>query len=44
MKIPVSEALESVRLTLGRSTTADEVDKAAAALVRSWRTLASGHI
>jgi len=28
-----------VRLTLGRSTTAEDVDRAAAALARSWRTL-----
>ena len=40
MGIPASEALGSVRLTLGRTTTADGVDRAAAALVRGWQVLA----
>jgi cysteine desulfurase len=30
---------DSVRLTLGRSTSADDVDQAAAALVRAWKAL-----
>ena len=37
MGVPRSEALGSVRLTLGRHTTRDEVDKAAEALARAWR-------
>jgi cysteine desulfurase len=31
------DALGSVRLTLGRSTTEDDVSRAVEALVRSWR-------
>ncbi len=40
MGIPASEALGSIRLTLGRTTTADDVDRAATALVRTWQVLA----
>ncbi len=36
-----AEALGSVRLTLGRSTSADDVSTAADALIRSWRRLRS---
>lgn len=39
MGVPSVEALGSVRLALGRGTTEDEVERAAAALVRSWRHL-----
>lgn len=37
MGIPAAAALGSVRLTLGRGTTADHIERAAAALVRAWR-------
>lgn len=40
MGIPAEEALGSIRLSLGRTTTADEVDRAATALIRTWRALA----
>ena len=40
MGVPVAEARGSVRLTLGRATTADAVDRVAIALVRAWRSLA----
>ena len=39
MGVAAEEALGSVRLTLGRSTTEDEVVRAAAALVGSWARL-----
>jgi cysteine desulfurase len=39
MGIPAEEAIGSVRLTLGRGTTHDDVVLAAAALVRAWRVL-----
>jgi cysteine desulfurase len=39
MGIPARAALGSVRLTLGRATTESAVDRAAAALARSWRAL-----
>lgn len=39
MGVPAAEALGSVRLTLGRSTTPDDVRRAAGALVGSWRRL-----
>ncbi len=42
MGVAPEAALGSVRLTLGRSTTEDEVVRAADALVRSWRRCASG--
>jgi cysteine desulfurase len=37
MGVPSLAALGSVRLTLGRGTTRDDVERAAAALVRAWR-------
>jgi hypothetical protein len=37
MGVSPGDALGSVRLTLGRSTTEPEVARAAEALVRSWR-------
>jgi cysteine desulfurase len=37
MGVPLAEALGSVRLTLGRHTTLDEVDTAAESLARAWR-------
>jgi len=42
MGVTPEAALGSVRLTLGRSTTEDEVVRAAEALVRSWRRCAAG--
>jgi len=39
MGIPASIARGAIRLSVGRTTTADEVDAAAAALITSWRTL-----
>ncbi|WP_375756293.1 cysteine desulfurase family protein [Corallococcus exercitus] len=39
MGVPAAEALGSVRLTLGRTTTPEEVRQAAAALLQSWRQL-----
>jgi cysteine desulfurase len=39
MGIPAVEALGSLRLTLGRTTTLDMVDRAATALIRAWRRL-----
>lgn len=39
MGIAPGDALGSVRLTLGRGTTEDDVARAAAALVRSWRRM-----
>ncbi|HQZ38297.1 MAG TPA: cysteine desulfurase family protein [Vicinamibacterales bacterium] len=39
MGVAPEEALGSVRLTLGRSTTEDDVARAGEALVRSWRRL-----
>ena len=39
MSIPAVDALGSVRLTLGRATTSDVVDRAAKAVVRTWRRL-----
>ena len=39
MGISPSEALGSVRLTLGRSTTEDDVLRATESLVRAWRQL-----
>jgi cysteine desulfurase len=41
MGIPERAALGSVRLTLGRATTESAVDRAATALARAWRALAS---
>jgi cysteine desulfurase len=42
MAIPAVEALGSVRLTLGRATTTDVVDRASYALVGAWRNLTLG--
>jgi cysteine desulfurase len=39
MGIPADEALGTVRLSLGRGTTADEIARAAEALGRAWRSL-----
>jgi cysteine desulfurase len=39
MGIPAAEALGSVRLSLGRSSTEDQMKQAAQALTRAWRTL-----
>jgi cysteine desulfurase len=36
MGIPAAEAVGSIRLTLGRSTTAAEIDRAAIALAEAW--------
>lgn len=41
MGIPPDDALGSVRLTLGRTTTEDDVARAGEALVRSWQRIAS---
>ncbi|HEY4644951.1 MAG TPA: hypothetical protein VIH25_01590 [Steroidobacteraceae bacterium] len=37
MGVPLEEALGSVRLSLGRSTTHDDIRRAAGALVRAWQ-------
>jgi cysteine desulfurase len=42
MGVAAGEALGSVRLTLGRGTTEDEVARAGEALVRSWRQIVGG--
>ena len=42
MGVAPQEALGTVRLTLGRGTTPEEIERAAAALVQVWRTLATG--
>ena len=42
MGVPMSEARGSVRLTLGRHTTGEEVDRAAEALARAWRVSKAG--
>lgn len=42
MGVPATEALGSVRLTLGRGTTADDVAHAASALIAAWRGLTDG--
>ncbi|RYZ41151.1 MAG: cysteine desulfurase [Myxococcaceae bacterium] len=39
MGIKLDEALGTVRLCVGRGTTADEVERAAVSLVRSWKRL-----
>jgi len=39
MGVPAKAALGSVRLTLGRATSASAVDGAAAALARAWHAL-----
>jgi cysteine desulfurase len=38
------EALETVRLSVGTVTTADEIERAGAALVRAWRVVSSGGV
>jgi cysteine desulfurase len=42
MGVPPEEALGSVRLTLGRVTTGEDVARAAALLAATWRSLAGG--
>mgnify|MGYP005850334667 CR=1 FL=1 len=42
MGLPRERALGAVRLSLGKFTTADEVERAAEALAESWRRLAAG--
>ena len=42
MGVPPDEALGSVRLTLGRGTTEEDVVRAAEALASSWRRLSDG--
>jgi cysteine desulfurase len=42
MGVSPDEALGTVRLTLGRGTTEDEVVRAAEALVRAWRVSPAG--
>lgn len=37
MGVPAEEAMGSVRLTLGRHTSEDDIERAAEALIRSWR-------
>jgi cysteine desulfurase len=37
MGVPAEEAIGSVRLTLGRHTSEDDIERAADALIRSWR-------
>jgi cysteine desulfurase len=39
MGVPAAEALGTVRLSLGRGTTALDVERAAAALAQSWASL-----
>jgi len=39
MGVPAEEAMGSVRLTLGRHTSEDDIERAGAALVRSWRAV-----
>jgi cysteine desulfurase len=43
MGIPPAEAVGSVRLTLGRSTTNEDVVRAADALARAWHSM-SGRV
>jgi cysteine desulfurase len=42
MGVAAREALGTVRLTLGRGSTREEVDEACAALVHAWRSLSHG--
>jgi cysteine desulfurase len=42
MGVAPADALGSVRLTLGRGTTEEDVDRAARALAESWMRLAKG--
>jgi len=39
MGVPATEALGAVRLSLGRGTTADEVERAAGSLIAAWRSV-----
>jgi cysteine desulfurase len=39
MRIPAADALGSVRLSLGRSTTEDQIEQAAQSLSRAWHSL-----
>ena len=41
MGVPASEAVGSVRLTLGRGTTNDDITRAADALARAWQSIRS---
>jgi cysteine desulfurase len=41
MGVPADEAIGSVRLTLGRGTTDEDIARAGGALVLSWRQLAT---
>jgi len=38
MGVPAEKAMGSVRLTLGRHTSEDDIERAAEALIRSWRS------
>jgi len=38
MGVPAEEAMGSVRLSLGRHTSEDDIERAAEALIRSWRS------
>jgi len=40
MGVAPQEALGTVRLTLGRGTTRDQIEHASALLVRAWRIVA----
>jgi cysteine desulfurase len=42
MGIPAAEAVGSVRLTLGRGTTDDDIARAADVLARAWQSIRSG--
>jgi cysteine desulfurase len=42
MGVPAAEALGTVRLSLGRATTAGDVEQAARALAAAWREAARG--
>ena len=39
MGIPASEAIGSVRLSLGRHNTSEEINLAAAELIKAWKSL-----
>lgn len=41
MGVPLQEALGTVRLTLGRATTHEDLERAARALARAWKSLAA---
>ena len=43
MGIPAAEAVGSVRLTLGRATTDEDIARAADALGRAWQSIRVGH-